>query len=578
LNEAGCDQPYCEEQVCAQDPVCCTSDGTYPDTWLERCVVLAETLCGDLCTFNDDNLLHVVSAQNVDETAVLESFVVEGGRAGGPEFWDKHGGGLLVHGGRPTIRYCTFRRNFGGYGAAAHFVDAPGTSLELCRFLNNTAEAWAGAVYNRRSSPRFFFCYFNENFADLLGGAVVNQEDSFPFFEQCSFWSNRTGPTGYGGAMINTEHSRSDVKDGFFGVNESRFGGAVANYAYHNNGGRFVQCAFIANNATDSGGAIFGYGDLDLIDCLVVYNTALYGAAVFHDNRDGSVLRVINSTFVGNRADADGGGIYHWSSVPLQLHNSILWANSAQPGAFPQSAQLLPGDAAPEVMYTAIQGWTGSLGGVGNTGVDPQFRDPIGLDGMPFNGDEDLRLHPESPYVEAGSNELLPPDDLDLDEDGDLTEPLPLDLQDQTRVRDGDGDAAARVDLGAYEYQATPLGDADHDDDIDLDDLTYYVRQCLRGPALPLVGDFDASHQVNLVDFAMWYACADGPGIAPIQGCEYADLHTDGAVDLRDFAEWSRHVGERSWVSVWCEPTDMDLDRDVDLEDVSRWISVFGTQ
>jgi hypothetical protein len=200
LNESGCDQADCAAAVCAVDPDCCSASGVFPDTWYGDCVTLAESLCGDLCLFNDDNAYHVVTAQNVDATAVLDGFVIEGGYAQGAIYFDTVGGGLTIRNASPTVQSCTFRANSGGYGAAVFLIDASAdTRFFGCRFEGNYGESWAGAVYSRRSSPEFEFCQFLDNFAAINGGAVNNDEDSFPRFERCSFVSNRTGPTGNGG-------------------------------------------------------------------------------------------------------------------------------------------------------------------------------------------------------------------------------------------------------------------------------------------------------------------------------------------------------------------------------------------
>lgn len=59
--------------------------------------------------------------------------------------------------------------------------------------------------------------------------------------------------------------------------------------------------------------------------------------------------------------------------------------------------------------------------------------------------DDNLRLKPGSPCINAGDNAVLPLDKLDLDSDGDPNEPIPFDIEGKPRILNG------RVDIGAYE-------------------------------------------------------------------------------------------------------------------------------
>ncbi|MHC4742917.1 MAG: hypothetical protein ACYS8Z_13460, partial [Planctomycetota bacterium] len=55
------------------------------------------------------------------------------------------------------------------------------------------------------------------------------------------------------------------------------------------------------------------------------------------------------------------------------------------------------------------QGWTGILGGQGNFGSDPLFLDPDGQDNIPGTEDDNARLAPASPCINAGDPEYVPP-------------------------------------------------------------------------------------------------------------------------------------------------------------------------
>ncbi|MBN1490546.1 MAG: S8 family serine peptidase, partial [Phycisphaerae bacterium] len=55
-----------------------------------------------------------------------------------------------------------------------------------------------------------------------------------------------------------------------------------------------------------------------------------------------------------------------------------------------------------------------------------------------------------------------------------------------------------------------------------------------------VAADFDLDNDVDLADFAAFYACFNGPNRAPVySSCGYADLDNDGDVDLSDFSVFS---------------------------------------
>jgi hypothetical protein len=123
--------------------------------------------------------------------------------------------------------------------------------------------------------------------------------------------------------------------------------------------------------------------------------------------------------------------------------------------------------SAPAITYCDIQGgWTGT----GNIDGDPLFVDPDGPDDDPNTWeDNDYRLRPSSPCIDAGDNTAVPPDTADLDGDGDTVEPLPFDLNANPRfldvtVADSGKGAPPIVDMGAYE-----VGLSDFDGDGVLD-------------------------------------------------------------------------------------------------------------
>lgn len=131
------------------------------------------------------------------------------------------------------------------------------------------------------------------------------------------------------------------------------------------------------------------------------------------------------------------------------------------------------------------RGVTARLGGIGNTGVNPQFVDSNGVDDIAGTSDDDLRLLPSSPAINTGDADAGPAVEQSID------------LDDRPRVLCG------RVDMGAFEFG---IFDSNCDRVVDFIDLIDW-RGCMAGPDSPL----------------------DGPY------CGAFDAGTNGHVDLRDF-------------------------------------------
>ncbi len=94
----------------------------------------------------DDNSYHVVVADGVDKTAVLDECVICDGLANGTDA-DKLGGGLYNLGGSPLIRNCTFSHNSAGNGGGVCLIGG-GASFVNCVFTGNTANSCGGGLYN----------------------------------------------------------------------------------------------------------------------------------------------------------------------------------------------------------------------------------------------------------------------------------------------------------------------------------------------------------------------------------------------------------------------------------------------
>ena len=157
---------------------------------------------------------------------------------------------------------------------------------------------------------------------------------------------------------------------------------------------------------------------------------------------------------------------------------------------------------------------TGTLGWhESNIDADPLFVDPDGPDDDPNTWeDNDYRLAPGSPCIDASDNTAVPLDTLDLDGDGDTDERTPFDLDGNPRfVQDPFTDDTGVpdppryrhiVDMGAYEFQFC-FGDLDDDNDVDLADLAQLLGSYGETSGMTYHdGDLDTDGDVDLADLA----------------------------------------------------------------------------
>jgi hypothetical protein len=207
------------------------------------------------------------------------------------------------------------------------------------------------------------------------------------------------------------------------------------------------------------------------------------------------------------------------SDSAASLTNCIVWDNSAALG--PQIAVLGGESAELTVSYNNVAGGeeavyvaAGStlVWGPGNIDADPLFVDPDGPDNDPNTWeDNDYRLSPGAPCIDAGCNCGVSPDVADLDGDGDTDEYVPFDLDGEGRFFDdpdtpdtGSG-LPPIVDMGAYEFGGSDLppcrGDLDGDRDVDAADLSALLANygMVEG-ATGIDGDMDCDGDVSLDD------------------------------------------------------------------------------
>jgi predicted outer membrane repeat protein len=477
----------------------------------------------------------------------LDGFVITGGNADGDERPYSTGGGLYHEVGDflhfLTIANCRIVRNLGagtGGGYLRHgtvdIIDSEFRenvslgdhggglskvitvlSLTGCSFIDNEAAEHGGAIYaSSFGHLAMDDCRFLGNVAGFSGGGVY-AHGIIVTGTNCTFESNDAStfnPYSYGdGGGLFVDGSLVELVRCRFLNNTARLSGGGA-WLDPNGASRIELCEFRGNVAVqEDGGGLWFISDEDdsFVNCLFTGNAAAERGGGMRFNWYGDLLdRIVNCTFAGNTAGTSGG--LDGPELAGLVANSVFWANSDDAGSG-ETSQLTM--AAGGLRYSCVQGWTGAFGGVGNHGLDPNFVDMDGVDDIPGNADDDLRLQPGSPCIDAADNTAVPTDAMDVDGDGDIDERLPVDLAGNPRFADDPATPDTGVpdglhpivDMGAYEYSCP--WDLDGDGAVGVTDFLDLLALWGSDPGGP--PDFDGDGEVGITDFlillANWGPC-----------------------------------------------------------------------
>ncbi len=412
-----------------------------------------------------DNSYHLITGTATNSTAILVGCTIRGGNANGAS--DQRGGGFYNDGGNPTFSKCAFVNNlaYGGAGGALD-IDGANTSYSDCLFQGNSALGGGAVHMNRGSSPTFNNCHFQANKATYTvsytgGGAVYCRSDnpvpSRPVFTGCTFAGNTAANSG--GAVFMDYDAQPRFVDCTFTANSCNVNGGVAFITASNP--YFINSRFFGNQSPTGGALVITTGGVgpaspQLANCVFSGNSAINDAGAVFCN-DECTPTFANCTF--GRHSAARGGVFYVEDTgggpTVTLNNCIVWNTNFAP----IGAEIYLSGGTVNVSYSTV---LGGYPGTGNITADPLLVDPDGVDNAYGTSDDDLRLSPASPCIDAGRNSDVPADYLDLDGDTNTTEPTPLDLafgaspshtrflDDTYRCDTGSGSAPV-VDMGAYE-------------------------------------------------------------------------------------------------------------------------------
>ncbi len=512
-----CDNAECQARVCAAYPYCCDERSS---SWDRTCTVIAERECCDVGSWQScENSYIVIDVSDTSTATGFDGLLLTGAYINYAESFDILGGiVILADRAGPAFRNVTFGEDSFRtlFGRQAYGIQI--TNSDFLATHNDALEVREGSVTvaDCRIAP---------------GGAGWIVDSGVLTVTNTDFAGGGRRDRPFLTTKIYPKNTRMVVRECTF--HDSRSG------AINLNGGSVLieNCDFIANGRdvtcghtsltirncriVDPGGA---YMSLNACNVLIE-NSLLLGSesrstgAIYASE---GLLNIVNSAIVGYHAEgSNGGGLFlDWGHTTVT--NSIFLDNRSVDGADVREGELgsfyFSNGATLDINHSIVDGWTGLLGGVGNSGNDPLFVDADGADDIRGTEDDDLRLSPDSPAINAGDPDFGEGKDPLCPPTGEgKVELCPSPETDKVELcppRDLDGHArilCGRVDIGPYEFG---------------------------------IGDYDCNQAVELTDFAHWAQCmtdpvmtalAGEPPVAPA-GCEAFDFNADGAVDLRDFA------------------------------------------
>ena len=204
-------------------------------------------------------------------------------------------GGAVFNYGNNTISYNNFTNNraLGSSGGAIYGQITSGSEITNNIFINNSANTTGGAIFNSNPNATISYNSFINNTANTDGGAIHN--------------ANSDVAISYNSFINNTAN---------------RSGGAIHS---SNSNITISYNSFINNAANNNGGAIqMGAIDSTIHNNNFTNNTANNGGAIYNGVNN---VTVDNNSFTNNSANANGGAIYNNNG--MSISNNTMSANVA---------------------------------------------------------------------------------------------------------------------------------------------------------------------------------------------------------------------------------------------------------
>ena len=337
---------------------------------------IADAVPGDIITFSGDMTIPlaselviskdltidatpnsvIVSGENVtrvfnvtDGTVAFNHLTIANGNVqtfdcGGYPF--QCGGGLILQSNdtiHVTVTNSIFSSNQADYGGGIDHQGSGTLVIVDSTFSDNSASSKGGGIHTFSGTLTVTNSTFSNNSADWRGGGI-NQDGGTVTVTNSTFSDNNANEGGgiynYIGALTVTNSTISHNSAGWGGglhtevgtltvtnsnvINNtaSTFGGGI-----YNAGKLTVNNNNVAGNSSYLGGGIFNHGEADIANSTFSKNSVSEsGGGIYND--DIGILQIVNSTFFGNTADWDSGGIQSRGGT-ITIDSSTFYQNSA---------------------------------------------------------------------------------------------------------------------------------------------------------------------------------------------------------------------------------------------------------
>ena len=244
-----------------------------------------------------DNSYHVVTANNTNNSAVLDGFTITYGYANGSGMHNS-GGGMVNRNGSPGLENVVFTTNGALYRGGALYNSGTLT-IENGHFIGNAISAGAGyggGIYNDGSLT--------------LNDSSVSQNSIY---------------IGNGGGIFNDDSLI--LNNSVISENSARYeGGGLYNLGTAILNGSLVSRNYIQFNievsiGTNKGGGIANYNNLTLNNSSVIFNEVEFGIGGGVSND--AMLTLNNSTVSGNSAEINSGGISNGGTLSINFSTIV---------------------------------------------------------------------------------------------------------------------------------------------------------------------------------------------------------------------------------------------------------------
>ncbi|MFZ0545010.1 MAG: choice-of-anchor Q domain-containing protein [Candidatus Promineifilaceae bacterium] len=320
--------------------------------------------------------------------------------------------------------------------------------IEGSSFNNNVANAAGGAIFNNYfGTLKISNSYFNNNSASgpySDGGSIYNR--GMLTITNSIFNGNSVAPSiglGNGGAIWSVTNGRLTIQNSSFISNSSNYyGGAILSSSFR----LTITNSSFAGNSAGTGGAVVAYKKTYITGSTFKGNSAEFdGGGIY----TGGSTDVVNSTFNENNAGSDGGGIFN--STYATILNSTISGNLANSGGGIRNNGTL--NFINTIIANSDEGGDCVNTGIININVNNLVEDGTcnpAITGDPLLGPlqdngGDTRTHallPGSPAIDNG------------DPDTCAAPPVNnLDQRGESRPKDGDGDGVVICDIGSFEVR-----------------------------------------------------------------------------------------------------------------------------